>query len=226
MTCSTCKTENESNYKYCFQCGLSLKTDDEPSEVLLTDEEVNNLLRFSYVFEINNLVDQAIEACSAITEVHPEWADVHFKLARAYEAKGSHGKAISEYKKAISINPDYIDACRCLGELYSDEGFYNEAIEQFNIVLNKKIRFDYADIHRNKGFALEKIGKEEQAIEEYKKALEINPDYSEANFNMAKIHYRKKSFKKALEYISRAIKRSPGNKRLTDLEEEIKKKLV
>jgi tetratricopeptide (TPR) repeat protein len=225
LTCSKCKTENENNYKYCFQCGLSLKTDDELSEALLTDEEVNNLLRFSYVFEINNLVDQAIEACSAIIEVHPEWADVHFKLARAYEAKGSHGKAISEYKKAIAINPEYIDACRCLGELYSDEGFYNEAIEQFNIVLNTKVKFDYADIHKHKGVALEKIGKEEQAIEEYKKALEINPDYSEANFNMAKIYYRKKSFKEALEYISRAVKRLPGNKNLTDLEDEIKKKL-
>ncbi|MEQ8189568.1 MAG: tetratricopeptide repeat protein [Candidatus Eremiobacterota bacterium] len=224
MTCSTCKTENENNYRYCFQCGMFLKTDEEPSENLLTDEEVNNLLRFSYVFEINNLVDQAIEACNAIAEVHPEWADVHFKLARAYEAKGAHGKAISEYKKAISINPDYIDACRCLGELYSDEGFYNEAIEQFTAVLNTKVKFDYADIHRHKGFALEKIGKEEQAIEEYKKALEINPDYSEANFDMAKIHYRKKSFKEAMEYISRAVKRSPGNKKLTDLEKEIKKK--
>jgi len=203
---------------------MYLKTDEEPAENLLTDEEVNNLLRFSYVFEINNLVDQAIEACNAIAEVHPEWADVHFKLARAYEAKGAHGKAISEYKKAISINPDYIDACRCLGELYSDEGFYNEAIEQFTTVLNTKVKFDYADIHRHKGFALEKIGKEEQAIEEYKKALEINPDYSEANFNMAKIHYRKKSFKEAMEYISRAVKRSPGNKKFTDLEKEIKKK--
>jgi adenylate cyclase len=92
--------------------------------------------------------------------------------------------------------------------------------------LNTKVKFDYADIHRHKGFALEKIGKEEQAIEEYKKALEINPDYSEANFNMAKICYRKKSFNEAMEYISRALKRVPENKKLTDLEKEIKKKLV
>jgi hypothetical protein len=59
---------------------MSLKTDTESAEKLLTDEEVNNLLRFSYVFEINNLVDQAIEACSAIAEVHPHWAAVHFNL--------------------------------------------------------------------------------------------------------------------------------------------------
>jgi len=226
LTCSKCKTENEDKYKYCYQCGFNFSNDDETAENLLTDEEVNNLLKFSYVFEINNLVDQAIEACSAILERHPEWADVHFKLARAYEAKGSHGKAISEYKKAIAINPDYIDACRCLGELYSDEGFYNEAIEQFTTVLNTKVKFEYADIHNHKGFAMEKLGKIEQAIEEYKKALEINPDYSEANFNMAKYYYRKKSFKEALEYISGALKKSQTNKRYTDLEKEIKKKLI
>jgi len=228
VTCSKCKTENEEIHKYCYQCGISLKEDiiDELLETRLTEEEANHLLRFSYVFEINNLIDEAIEACTAITEIHPEWADVHFKLGRSYEARGFHGKAIAEYRKAISINENYIDAHRCLGELYSDEGFYNEAIEQFNIVLNTKIKFDYADIYNYKGLALEKLGKIDESIEEYKKALEINPDYNEANYNIAKLYQKKKFFDLAFEHISKAIKGAPRDSRFTKLEEAVKQRLT
>ena len=224
LTCSKCKTENKDTHKYCCQCGLAIKEDvtDELAETLLTEEEIEHLLKFSYVFEINNLVDEAIEAYSAITEVHPDWADIRFKLARAYEAKGKYGKAIAEYKKAIRINDNYVEAHRCLGEIYSDEGFYEEAIEQFNVVLKAKTKFEYADVHNNIGIALEKLGKEDEALEKYQKALSNNKEYGAAIYNLAKYYYKKKNNDRALEHIKKAIEIYPKKEEYKELEAKIK----
>lgn len=227
LICKKCKTENKDNYKFCFQCGsaLSENTTDEISEALLGEREVELLMKLSYVFEINNLVDEAIEAYSAITEVHPNWADVRFKLARAYEVKGLYGKAISEYKKAISANSNYVEASRCLGELYSDEGFYEEAIEEFNKVLETKITFNYADVNNYMGMALDKLGRSDEAIEKFKKAIQIHPEYGDALFNLAKVYNKKKVTDKAQEYITKAVTACPNNNKYRKLEEEIKQSI-
>lgn len=223
MTCQKCKTVNQKNYKFCYNCGAPLKQNvvDKLSETLLTEHEVQALLKYSYVFEINSLVDEAIEAYSAIAEKHPGWADVRFKLARAYEAKGQYGKAIAEYRKALSINDDYIEAHRCLGELYSDEGFYEEAIEQFEIVLNKKHKFLYADVHNNIGVSLNELGNIDGAIEEFQKAIEINPEYSEANYNLSGVYYKKGDFEKAKEYISKAVETAPDHEKYKELANKV-----
>jgi len=224
LTCSKCKSENNDSHKFCYNCGMPMKEDiaDETGETLLTEEEIEHLLTFSYVFEINNLVDEAIEAYTAITEVHPNWADVRFKLARAYEAKGKYGKAIAEYRKTIAINPDFIEAHRCLGEVYNDEGFYEEAIEQFKKVLEKKTSFKYADVLNNIGIAMEKLDKEEDAAEKYKKAIEVNPSYGEALYNLSRYYHRKKSNEKAMENIKKALEIYPSRKKYMELEEKIK----
>ncbi|MEJ5296088.1 MAG: tetratricopeptide repeat protein, partial [Fimbriimonadales bacterium] len=47
------------------------------------------------------------------------------------------------------------------------------------------IRPNFADIRNHLGMALAALGREEEAIEQFQKALEINPRYLEAHLNLA-----------------------------------------
>lgn len=48
---------------------------------------------------------------------------------------------------------------------------------------------DNANLYYNLAFLNDEVGEKEKAIEQYKKAVEIDPQYFEANFNIAVIHY-------------------------------------
>jgi len=206
MECTRCKAENKDNYKFCYRCGLILTEDiDEFGIKKLTKEECNKLLDLSYVFEVTNSIDEAIEAYELIINSYPGWADVHFKLGRAYEVKGERGKALREYKKAIAINPDYIDAHRCLGEIYSEEGLYEEAIKEFNLLLNIQQDYKYADVMNSLVEVYIEQGNLVDSEEILKKVIEINPKYAKAKFNLARIAYLKGEKEKAASFYKEAF---------------------
>lgn len=48
---------------------------------------------------------------------------------------------------------------------------------------------DNANLYYNLAFLNDEVGEKEKAIEQYKKAIEIDPEYFEANFNVAVIYY-------------------------------------
>lgn len=45
----------------------------------------------------------------------------------------------------------------------------------------------------------------DEAITEYKKAIEINPSYAKAHYNLTIAYYYKKEYSLAIEYCDRAI---------------------
>jgi len=140
IKCFRCKTENRQEHRYCCECGVVLTgAASLLKESLLKPGEKSRMLKFSFVFQINNMVDRGIEAYKKIIDSHPRWPDMRFKLANIYEIKGFTGKAISEYKEALSINPRYREARRCIGELYLKEGFYEEALKELNELLLIKL---------------------------------------------------------------------------------------
>ena len=48
---------------------------------------------------------------------------------------------------------------------------------------------DDPQLYYNRGYLFEQIGKNEEAVSSYQKALEIDPDYFDANFNIAAYYY-------------------------------------
>lgn len=205
MQCPICKASVDQTDKFCKACGVPLK--EEADKTCLTGEQINKMLQLSFVYEIENLVDKAIDIYNMLIAQSKTggYADVHFKLGCAYEAKGKVGKAIAEFQKAIKVNPNYIDAHRKLGEIYNDENLYGEAIKEFKKVLSIKIKYRYADVHNNLGVAYEKAKKFKQAEASYKKSLEINPGYGKAHFNLGNLYLETENYKGAVDEYKRSV---------------------
>ncbi len=114
-------------------------------------------------------------------------AETYVSLANAYNWKGIHKAAITACKKALEINPDLANAHYNLGFAYREEGndklakqefaLYDELLKQEGeyIEIPEKPTSEDIDKYITLGDNYFKEGKFDEAIAEYKKAMDINP---------------------------------------------------
>ncbi len=116
-----------------------------------------------------------------------EKAEVYVALANAYNWRGIYKAAITACKKAIEINPDLTYAHYNMGFAYREEGkdklaakefaLYNKLLKQEGeyVEIPEKSTLDDINKYITLGDNYFKEGKLDEAISEYKKALEIKP---------------------------------------------------
>jgi tetratricopeptide (TPR) repeat protein len=114
-------------------------------------------------------------------------AETYVTLANAYNRKGIHKAAITACKKAMEIDPNLANAHYNLGFAYREEGndelakqefaLYDELLKQEGeyIEIPEKPTSEEIDKYITLGDNYFKEGKFDEAIIEYKKALEIKP---------------------------------------------------
>ena len=106
--------------------------------------------------------------------------DFNAMMAKAFyfQTKNQVSDAITEYKKILAHNPRYEFALFNLGLMYLDKDSLDQANNHFNIVLKESPTFYKAYYYR--GFIAEKRGNKEDALKNYKQALEFNSAYDKA----------------------------------------------
>ncbi|ENB9457366.1 tetratricopeptide repeat protein [Morganella morganii] len=86
-----------------------------------------------------------------------------------------------------------------------------EAIQEYKTALEHITEAEKlaAQCYKNMGGSYSNLGDENEAYECYKKALELEPNLSEANLSLGVIHNRRGDYELALEYLDRVL--FPGN---------------
>ncbi|MGA2279236.1 MAG: tetratricopeptide repeat protein [Verrucomicrobiota bacterium] len=118
-----------------------------------------------------------------------------YNLGNALLKNGSVDEAISHFQKALQIIPDNAEVCYSLGGALLKKGNAGEAIAHFQKAL--AISTNEADIHYI-GIALAKahgdyantlvrMGRDDEAMVEFRKALELLPDFADARQGLALI---------------------------------------
>ena len=90
MRCSRCGTENNDEYKFCFECGNFLK-----------DELLDKRVMLAINFEREGNIKEAIKQYKIILEINPNNAFAHKFLGYLYYHEGLLTMAEEEYKKAV-----------------------------------------------------------------------------------------------------------------------------
>lgn len=124
--------------------------------------------------EINNY-EKAIEYFNKCIQLEPnEWL-YYNNRGDAYEENGKYDKALEDYDKVIQLAPEEEYGYYSKGWLYLQYLHnYNLAIENFNrvIAINPGDSLAYS----NRGDAQYALGKLENALQSYRKVLELDPD--------------------------------------------------
>jgi tetratricopeptide (TPR) repeat protein len=113
------------------------------------------------------------EYLDQLVAAYPDDERAHFNLGGYYFGQQDMPKAIEHYKKATELSPTYSTAFNILGYAYRQNSDYANAEQAFK----KYIELIPRDPNPYDSYAelLLKMGRFDEAITQYKKALEIDP---------------------------------------------------
>jgi tetratricopeptide (TPR) repeat protein len=112
-------------------------------------------------------------------EKYPTDLDLRFELARLYFDAGKLGEAIQEFQKARNNPHRRLAAMAYLGQCFAKRGMNDLAARQLQDAIKEKQVFDdeKKELIYHLGVVLEKMGKREEAIEQFKLIYEADIGY-------------------------------------------------
>lgn len=138
--------------------------------------EAHLQLGILYAAEKNDL---AIDYFNNALNITPGNIDVMYYLAMYYQETANYEKAIQTYNSILDYDPGFYIAFYNIGYInlvhLSD---YQEAVEYFSKSI--EIKPEYAEAYYNRGFSYEMLKDVENSQKDYKKTLELHPNYEKA----------------------------------------------
>ena len=142
-------------------------------------EKAVRLFHEAYRFQMEGKLDDAVRLYRESIHSHPT-AEAHTFLGWTYSFQGRYEDAIAECQKAIAVDPDF-------GNPYNDIGAYligldrpDEAIPWLERAITARRYEAYHYPHFNLGRIYLAKGMLKKALEEFERALAIEPNYTVA----------------------------------------------
>lgn len=116
-------------------------------------------------------------------------ANMHAELAQAYADAGCAQEAIDELKRAVDLCPTFADLQLRLGTMYREAG--NPALARQHYAAARDANPRYAPARVLLGLALLSLGMVDQAIAEWREAIEIDPESKTARMYLRMVEARR-----------------------------------
>ncbi|MHB9155178.1 MAG: tetratricopeptide repeat protein [Endomicrobiales bacterium] len=146
--------------------------------------EVNNNYELANCRARAGSRDHAIEGYREALRANAGYDEIYFNMATVLMQMGNIKEAVDEYTRTLYINPLSLEAYSALGTIFlQDTDRYGKAGRE----LFKQGAYLFPgnkDLWNNLGYVYTKTGKDAEALEAYRKALEIDPDFETARRNV------------------------------------------
>ena len=119
----------------------------------------------------------AIEQYEQIIKIEPDNVDDHLLLGRLYRMNNDLQKAEREFKLAVKLQPDSEEAVTTLAYLYNEEGDATRAVQVLSSVPDAGRS---AKMYSALGYTYEQQKQYKQAIDAYRRAIELDRDNLDA----------------------------------------------
>jgi tetratricopeptide (TPR) repeat protein len=142
-----------------------------------------------------NRLDEAQSVCDQIVAVRPKQADVYNIMGGiAYRKKDSAG-AVKNFQKSLKLDPGNIGTHLNLARVYRDFAMWPEAARAFETLARKKT--DDGQLLHDLAKSQAHAGKRGLSIENYRKALALQPASDLIEAELAEILFRENRFEEA-----------------------------
>jgi tetratricopeptide (TPR) repeat protein len=141
--------------------------------------------------------DAALQADSLIA-LYPSEKEAYHIRGMIHEVDKEYDEALEMYRAAVEMDTGYPLAVMSLGYLYSTIGEQEKAIKYMQMYI--RLVPEAADPRASYGDLLVRVGRYDEALEQYEKSLELNPDYWYAIQEMGKVHMVLGRLRKAEEH--------------------------
>jgi len=167
--------------------------------------------------EEGRLEEAAIEFEKAL-QLEPENPNILFQLGRTYNRLKEFDDAINNFEKALKINPQLKGINYELGIAYFNIGEFEKALGELDIAIKEEPQ--RGEAYYYKALAYFRMDNWKEALPNFKKALEMVPDYSlTSHYYLGVSYFRLREDEKALKEFEEAEKLGAGS----DIGESAKK---
>ena len=128
----------------------------------------------------------SIEAAQKAVEKDPKSAIAHNDLGWAYRQNNKHKEAETELREALKLDPALSYAHSNLSVVLLDQGKVGEAVEEGKTATQLDAKQPIFRVVY--GNALVTVPDNKAAIEQYKAAISLRPDYENAYFNLGRAY--------------------------------------
>ena len=148
--------------------------------------------------------ERAVRELEGLLRVERARFDTLVRLGRALSRLDRTEEAAARYAAAIRLKPDAVDARHLLAAELVELERFEEAAEQYGALLERQP--DDPGLYTNLGAVLEFAGNPGAAIRVYERALVLDPDFFEANFNLGRARLAQGQFALAVESLEAAAR--------------------
>ncbi len=197
---------NPQSAAFCFSNRAIIYTKQNKLEEALSDYnkaieiDIKNGDRYynraNFYLDVMADYNNALIDYSKAIELNP--SNVHYLYARGILFSSflkKNNKAINDFEQILQIDPKNVDAIKSIGNILEEEEKYDLAITQYEkgIVLEKSNPQAASFCYVNRAMIYSKQNRYEEALNDYNKAINLNPKNSEiywhrADFNENKLH--------------------------------------
>lgn len=183
---------------------------DDPQAKLEVDRKARAHYSLAMEYLREGRLALAIRELQAAEEVTPKDPWVQLALGEAYRLRGKEEDAERHLKHAVRLRSDFQPALLNLSALYIQMGRNEEAIRISDELLDDATFPVPWKALTNKGYAYHKMGRQSEAREALRTALEFHPDYWPAVLDMAILDAEAGDHTSALLGFERVISLDPG----------------
>lgn len=180
--------------------------------------------------------EEALIEINQAIQIDPQRSDALLIRGNIFFARKKYAEALNDFSQAIKITPDSIDTLLERGKVYNRMGRHTEALADFEqaqkLVLqetsttsNKNIKNNHTMVftikNRKKLYDIQYIiiyhhahtllliGRTQEALDDFNKAIKLYPDDGNLYFERGRIYTFLKSYQEALDDFNRAIQLDP-----------------
>ncbi len=150
---------------------------------------------------------KVLQKTEEVLKVNPEMVKAYELNGLTYMALNNGGAAAQNFKSALKLDPKNSSLLMKLGDAYLLDGNYRSAEKQYSKASsdeNYEVMATY-DI----GICKEKMGKRDEAVAAFRHAIELNPDFAKAHFELAKLLSSEEDKTEAESEFQLAIEKEP-----------------
>ena len=129
----------------------------------------------------------------------PDNPQVHYYQGVVSFSIGDLDAAEKALNESIRYNKRNPDAHNVLGLVYKQRGEYTRAMAEYQTAIDDPTYGAKESVYLNMGLCLDEMGKTEEAISKLRTAVELNPKYYPAHYELAKLLDRQDQTREAIE---------------------------